>query len=95
MGMEEAFQPNANFTNMATTDTELLYINRVLHKTYIELDRSGTKAAAVTAVEMNGETASAEEEAPPSVILDRPFVYAIIDTETGLPVFMGTVNTVE
>lgn len=27
--------------------------------------------------------------------LDRPFVYAIIDTETGLPIFMGTVNTVE
>ena len=28
------------------------------------------------------------------VICDRPFAYAIVDTETGLPVFLGTVETV-
>lgn len=95
MGMAGAFLPSADFTNMADTDTGELFISRVLHKTYIELDRAGTKAAAVTAVEMNKESCAIDTEEPPMVFLDRPFVYAIIDTETGLPIFMGTVNTVE
>jgi len=29
-----------------------------------------------------------------TVILDRPFVYAIIDNSTGLPVFIGMVMTI-
>lgn len=95
MGMESAFSISADFSNMAETDTGALYISRVLHKTYIQVDRSGTKAAAVTAVEMDKETAMIEPETPPVVNLDRPFVYAIIDTHTGIPIFIGTVNTIE
>lgn len=95
MGMAGAFSPSADFTNMADTNTGELFISRVLHKTYIELDRAGTKAAAVTAVEIKNESCALDTEEPPTVFLDRPFVYAIIDTETGLPVFMGIVNTVE
>ena len=95
MGMPEAFQGHADFSNMGTTDTGYLYIDRVLHKTHIEVDRTGTKAAAVTAVVMTNESCVMEEETPPQVILDRPFVYAIIDTNTGLPIFLGTVNTVQ
>ena len=93
--MPEAFQGHADFSNMGTTDTGYLYIDRVLHKTHIEVDRTGTKAAAVTAVVMTSESCVMEEETPPHVILDRPFVYAIIDTNTGLPIFLGTVNTVQ
>lgn len=95
MGMGTAFEKTADFSKMADTDSGALYINRVLHKTYIQVDRAGTKAAAVTAVEMMNETAVFDPEEPLSVYLDRPFVYAIIDTETGLPIFIGTVNTIE
>lgn len=95
MGMAGSFSPSADFTNMADTNTGELFISRVLHKTYIELDRAGTKAAAVTAVEIKNEACAIDTEEPPTVFLDRPFVYAIIDTETGLPVFIGIVNTVE
>lgn len=93
MGMPEAFQPTADFSNMAATDTGYLSINRVLHKTYIEVNRSGTKASAVTGIEISNEGCAIDM--PPSVILDRPFVYAIIDTESGIPVFLGIVNTLE
>lgn len=93
MGMPEAFQPTADFSNMATTNTGYLFINRVLHKTYIEVNRSGTKAAAVTGIELQNESCAIDM--PPSVILDRPFIYAIIDTESGIPVFLGIVNTLE
>lgn len=34
-----------------------------------------------------------EEDEPKYVYLDRPFMYAIVDTQTGMPVFIGTVNT--
>lgn len=89
MGIRKAFTREADFSNMATTD---LHIDEVVHKTHIELDRNGTKAAAVTAVIM--ETASAVTTKDVNVFLTRPFLYAIIDTETGIPVFMGAVNTV-
>ncbi len=94
MGMGQAFVDTADFSNMATTKSGYLYISKVFHKTYIQVNRQGTKAAAVTAVVMNDETC-AEPEEPESVILDRPFIYAIIDTETGLPIFLGVLNSVE
>ena len=37
----------------------------------------------------------APERERKEVILDRPFVYAIVDTETDLPLFMGTVMDIE
>lgn len=92
MGIHKAFSPEADFTKMAKADTGNLYINKVLHKTFIELDRYGTKAAAVTAVEMKCGSAAPGMEEKPKVYLDRPFVYAIINTDTGLPVFVGAVN---
>ncbi|MGN0633203.1 MAG: serpin family protein [Oscillospiraceae bacterium] len=92
MGMDRAFE-NAQFGGF-TEDENGLYISRVLHKTFIEVDRKGTKAAAATAVEMN-ETCAKITEEPKYVILDRPFVYAIIDTESGMPLFLGAVNSVK
>lgn len=91
MGMGNAFTESADFSNMAVTANPL-YISKVLHKTFIQVDRHGTKAAAVTSVEMVTESC-AEYEEPEYVILDRPFIYSIIDTETGLPIFIGVLNT--
>lgn len=94
MGMGTAFETSADFSGMAETDTDMLYIQEVLQKTYIKLDRNGTKAAAATAVIMT-DAAEAETPEPEVVILDRPFIYAIVDTENGLPVFLGAVNSVK
>lgn len=97
LGINEAFKPQADFSNMADTTSSLLYIDKVIHKTHIELDEKGTKAAAVTAVVMtDSATCSLDDVAPPKeVILDRPFLYGIIDTNTGLPLFLGVVNTIK
>lgn len=96
LGMSKAFEENADFSNMANTNTGLLYIGDVIHKTHIELDRNGTKAAAVTVVIMDCEaTAMPEERTIKEIKLDRPFVYAIVDVNTGIPVFIGAVNTLE
>ena len=96
MGMPTAFTEGAaDFSPMVTDPTVNLFISNVIHKTYIELDESGTKAAAVTAVEMRCEScAEPEPREIKEVLLDRPFVYAIVDVESGLPIFIGTVNSV-
>ncbi|MGN0435222.1 MAG: serpin family protein [Wujia sp.] len=94
MGMEDAFEETADFSRMADTQTGELFISRVIHKTFIQVDRKGTKAAAVTAIETN-DGCEVVEEPPKNVILDRPFVYAIVDTETGLPIFIGAVHSLK
>ncbi len=88
LGFVDAFDDSrANFSRMATP-YEGIYIKDILHKTYIQLSEVGTKAGAVTKVEM------AEKATPPvenRVTLDRPFVYAIVENGTNLPIFIGTV----
>ena len=63
-----------------------------LVKTYIKLDKDGTEAAAVTAVVMKANSIARPEPKIKKVYLNRPFVYAIIDAESGIPLFLGIVN---
>ena len=97
MGMTLPFlQGLAEFPNLMETIDGSPYdvwIGNVLHKTHIEVDSVGTRAAAVTVIEMDRCMAVAPVEDPVKVILDRPFIYGIIDNETGLPVFLGCVNS--
>ena len=78
---------------MAKTKEGILSIDSVMHKTHIELDKNGTKAAAVTYLVKAGSAAPTEP--PKEVYLDRPFLYAIVEESTGLPIFMGVVNNVQ
>lgn len=91
MGMGSAFDTSADFSRMGKTDTGELYIAKVYHKTFISVDRKGTRAGAATAVEMDKAAAPMEEDVK-VVTLNRPYVYAIIDNETNLPIFVGTVT---
>lgn len=88
MGMPSAFY-NADFSKLAP---QSVFINRVIHKTHIDVFEEGTRAAAVTMVEANDACPAPPEK---EIILDRPFVYCIVDTETYLPVFMGTLMNLE
>ena len=93
LGMTDAFEEGvADFTRMGSSDAGPLYVGGVLHKTFIDVDEKGTRAAAATAVAMDGADAPIEEEPEvKEVILDRPFVYLILDQATMTPVFTGTV----
>lgn len=92
MGMETAFdESKADFSGLGSSSAGNIFINRVLHKTFISVDEKGTKAGAATAVEMTDEAAMMMRE----VVLDRPFVYMLIDCETKLPFFIGTMMDVE
>ena len=94
MGMTDAFDhKKADLTGLGTSPEGNLYISRVIHKTAIEVDEKGTKAGAATVVEVVTESAAPIETK--EVLLDRPFFYMIIEKETGLPLFMGTLLSVE
>ncbi len=92
MGMKDAFdQEIADFSNMVDSSNGIsdIFIDSVIHKTHIEVDEKGTKAAAVTVVTMKCNSANIILDYK-EVHLDRPFVYAIVDNENNLPVFIGT-----
>ena len=92
LGMPSAFSGStADFSKMAHSSRGNIYIGEVLHKTFISVDELGTKAGAVTKVQMNDECAVMSEWV---VTLNRPFIYMIIDNDTNLPVFIGTVMDV-
>lgn len=94
MGITKAFDlSQADFSAMGATKENPFSISDVIHKTHIELTESGTRAAAVTAIPMTGAAAPGQPEIIKVVHLTRPFVYAIIDTQTGIPVFIGAVNS--
>ena len=98
LGVTDALDASrADFSRMGTSDAGTLYIGEVLHKTFIEVGEEGTRAAAATTVVMDGATGPADERDPElhTVILDRPFVYLIVDANTMTPVFTGTLMSAE
>ena len=97
LGVTDVFdQERADLTRMGTSDNGPLYASAVLHKTFIDVNEEGTSAAATTVVEV-ADGAATQDESPEvkEVILDRPFVYLIVDYATMTPVFIGTVMSVE
>lgn len=100
MGMIDAFDPmQANFWGMAESnggEGDSLWIDTVIHKTHIEVDKEGTKAAAATAIVMSfSESVSVDAPKYHTIVFNSPFVYMIYDTKEQLPLFIGTVNTLE
>jgi len=96
MGMKDLFSAKAaDLSALGKASDGNLFVSRVLHKTFISVDERGTKAGAATAVEVKCESAMLEPEEVKIVILDRPFVYMIIDCEKQVPLFVGTVMNME
>jgi serpin B len=90
LGMPLAFSPEADFSGITTA--QRLRIDQVAHKAYIDVNEDGTEAAAATAVIMKASARFMNTEPPVEVIVDRPFLFAITDTKSGLPLFLGRVT---
>ncbi|HEY0809962.1 MAG TPA: serpin family protein, partial [Longimicrobiales bacterium] len=84
LGMAIAFQPfQADFTKIANRDD--IYISRVQHKAFIEVNEAGTEAAAATSVGISVTSA------PPELVFNRPFFFAIRERSTGTLLFVGRI----
>ncbi len=94
MGMPDAFiMGKADFSGIGSCPAanDEFAISRILHRTFISVDEAGTRAGAATATEI---VLKGDAITPHSVCLDRPFVYMLLDCESGLPFFMGTMMDV-
>ena len=89
LGLEDAFVPGAADFSSLGDSPEGYYISQVIHATKIEVNEKGTEAAAATVVAAGSGTAAPPQEGI-TLILDRPFLYGIVDLHTGVPLFLGT-----
>jgi serpin B len=91
LGMRLAFDKvNADFTGIANPKDprDRLFISEVFHKAVVKLDEDGTEAYADSSV----FSARGAIEDPPQVFCaDRPFLFILRDTRTGMILFMGRV----
>jgi len=87
LGMADAFRPGvADFSGM--DGSRELFIGKVIHQAFVDVREEGTEAAAATAVLMMGTGMPPE---PVEVSIDRPFIFAIRETQTGTILFLGRV----
>jgi serpin B len=88
LGLSTAFTPKANFSGI---DGKLdLYLSKVLHEAYFALDESGIVAAAATGASMNMKATGGMAK---EFIVDHPFIFALVDLQTKIPLFLGELAT--
>jgi len=89
IGMPTAFDDqNAEFPHLFKEIKEIkgyLYISRVRHKAFVEVNEEGSEAAAATVVAITYDSI----DIPETVMLNRPFIYFIRENTTGTILFAG------
>jgi serine protease inhibitor len=86
LGMHAPFDAaTADFSGISETP---LWIGDAIHRATITVDEWGTEAAAVT-----GLAFASSGPPPPDAVIhaDHPFAFAILDTQEGVPLFIGQV----
>ena len=84
LGMEVAFGAGANFSKIRPEND--LFISKVKHKTFVDVNEEGTEAAAVTSVEIGVTSVG-----PGPFLVDRPFVFVIRERFSGSIIFVGKI----
>jgi len=84
LGMKAAFGAGADFSGM--TGRNDLFISRVVHEAFVEVNEEGTEAAAATGVVMMRTSIT------PTVRVDHPFLFAIRNEVTGSWLFVGKIT---
>jgi serpin B len=86
LGLKDAFdEMNADFSGM--TGNKKLYISKVIHKAFVDVNEEGTEAAAATGVTMH----TLAMRIQPVFQADHPFVFAIVDKQSGSILFLGRI----
>lgn len=81
--------PYAEGNLLGIAPDERLAVDKVLHETFVAVDEDGIEAAAATVVLVIARSAPANRPVP--VILDRPFLYRIVDDVSGATLFIGQI----
>jgi len=84
LGATDLFQESRASFGRMSADRQL-FLSEVLHRAVIEVHEVGTEAAAATVTLVNRDRLGKEFRA------NRPFVFAILDNKTGVPLFWGRI----
>ena len=82
----------ADFSGMSENKLKSgLFISKVIHKAFVEVNEEGTEAAAATAVLFGLKSAGARPLPPPpeEFYCDRPFIFLIHEKNTNTVLFLG------
>lgn len=85
LGVTEIFIKDANLTAMS--DRKELFLSKVVHKSFIEVNEEGSEAAAASGMIAISRMAVLY----PQVIVDHPFLFLIRNRKAGTILFMGRV----
>jgi serpin B len=88
LGMPTAFTEKANFSGI--NGMQDLFLNKVVHETFFALDEQGVTAAAATAASIN-VTAAPPGYPPVAFNVDHPFLFALVDLNSKIPLFIGKI----
>ena len=90
LGMGVAFDPDrADFSRIADVSPERLFIQKAIQKAVVEVDEEGTKAAAATGITVGVTSVPVDQF---NMVVDRPFLFAIVHQPTGTVLFVGVVR---
>lgn len=85
MGLSSLFSKSADFSKMTS---ESVWMHDLTHKTSIHIGPQGVQAGSATVTEVTSDKGFPMED---SVVLDRPFLYMLVDNESNIPVLIGTI----
>lgn len=83
LGVSEVFSDHADLSGI--TGESNLKVSKAVHKAVLSVDEEGTEAAAATVIGM------AKMFPPPSIKVNRPFLFTILHKETSTVAFTGRI----
>ncbi|XP_023226456.1 leukocyte elastase inhibitor-like [Centruroides sculpturatus] len=90
LGMVDAFNSSADLSGIGGEKD--LYVSAALHKAFVEVNEEGTEAAAATGLPVT--LYSTAKISPVNFVVDRPFMFVITETSSGLILFIGSVYNI-
>jgi serine protease inhibitor len=88
LGIRAVFEPSKDFTPMFE-GTCRFYVSNIIQQTYLRVDENGSEAAAATEVQIEASAIRRNPTKPFNLVFDRPFLFAIIDDQSGQLIFAG------
>jgi serine protease inhibitor len=90
-GIKAIFEPSKDFSPMFE-DTRNFYVSNIIQQTYLRVDENGSEAAAATEVQIEASAMRRNPTKPFNLVFDRPFLFAIIDDQSGQLIFAGVLR---
>ena len=93
IGLTSIFSETADFSNLGNDEENNIYLSKVYSKSFLSVNKKGTKSGWV--IEAGTMPSQFDMIDSSTLTIDKPFIYAIIDNNTNLPIFIGAVVNID